>query len=81
MAHTPQRFSPEQVQIINRSTETAEDLVSDHFKLSTGEWLKNRYDIRTCAALEKSEQVTGPFAQLVRYEARPGDAGLPGRAF
>ena len=81
MTHKPKIFNPEQVILINHSTETAEDLVSNHYKLSIGQWLRNRYDIRTSAELENNEQVRGPFAQLIRYEARPCNLGLPGRAF
>ena len=53
----------------------AEELVSNHFKMSPNEWLRPRYDVKTLADLSDAEIVTGPFAQIIRYQGqRKGSA-------
>lgn len=54
----------------------AEELVNNFFKLSSGQWLKNRYDIKTAKDLAVFERVDGPFAQVVKYEGRKKGAPL-----
>ncbi|MCG8565922.1 MAG: hypothetical protein MI747_12650 [Desulfobacterales bacterium] len=54
----------------------AEELVNNHFKLSSGQWLKNRYDIKTLKELDSHEQLNGPLAQVVKYEGRQKDREL-----
>ncbi len=54
----------------------AEELVSDYYKLSSSQWLRRRYDIKTLADLSPDEIVSGPFAQIIRYKAHPKDSCL-----
>lgn len=48
----------------------AEELVSNHYKMSDSQWLRPKYDIRTLTELSPAEIVDGPFAQIIRYEGQ-----------
>ncbi|MDJ0667089.1 MAG: hypothetical protein QNJ61_07415 [Desulfobacterales bacterium] len=68
------KFNPEQLATVNEAVATAEELVSNHFKLSASQWLKRKYDVKTAADLIADEVIEGPFAQVIRYEGRvPSD--------
>jgi hypothetical protein len=64
------RFNAEQIQIINQSVTMAEELVSNHYKMSASQWLRPKYDVKTLVDLTASEIVDGPFAQIIRYEGQ-----------
>ncbi len=59
----------------------AEELVSEYYKMSSSQWLKSRYDVKTATDLAEDEKVTGPFAQVVKYEGRKKDALLKSYTF
>jgi len=61
-------FSPEQVRTINKAVDMAEELVSNHYKMSENQWLHPKYDIQTQVNLSSGEIVSGPFAQIIRYK-------------
>ena len=65
-----EKYSPAQIAIVNNSVAMAEELVSNHYKMSASEWLRPRYDVKTLADLRPEEIVDGPFAQIIRYEGR-----------
>jgi len=69
-------FTAQQLEIVNEAAQMAEELVSNHYKMSTHQWLQRRYDIRTLADLSEAEIVSGPFAQIVRYEGIHRDQSL-----
>lgn len=69
-------FSNAQLQVVQDATQVCEEMVSDHYKMSSSQWLRSRYDIRTWEDLEPHERVTGPFAQVVGYLGRKKDAVL-----
>lgn len=48
----------------------AEELVSNHFKMSASQWLRPKYDVKTMSDLSADEIVDGPFAQIIRYEGQ-----------
>jgi len=54
----------------------AEELVSEHFKMSASEWLRPKFDVKTGTDLSADEIVPGPFAQVIRYEGRLKNASL-----
>ncbi len=54
----------------------AEELVSNHYKMSANQWLRRRYDFKTLADLAPEEIVSGPFAQVIRYEGKKNDHSL-----
>ena len=78
---TPRLFQPNQIIIINDAVAMAEELVSNHYKLSAAQWLRRKYDVRTAADLTPGETIAGPFAQVIRYEGRKRNADLNSEAF
>lgn len=65
------QFSSDDLQVVTRSATMAEELVSNHYKLSASQWLNRKYDIKTQAELDPDELVDGPFAQVIRYKGQP----------
>jgi len=57
------RFTNRQVESVREAVTKAEEVVSDTFKLSSGQW---RYDVKTLAQLTADETVSGPMAQVIR---------------
>ncbi len=68
-----EKYSPDQIVIVNNSVAMAEELVSNHYKMSASEWLRPKYDVKTLADLRPEEIVDGPFAQIIRYEGHRKD--------
>lgn len=75
------KFNKKQIKVVNQASEMAEELVSDYYKLSSSQWLRRRYDIKTLADLAPEEIVSGPFAQIIRYKAHPKDSCLGSSAY
>ncbi len=63
-------FEPMHILVLDEAVMVAEELVSDHFSLTSSQWLKNPYEIRTLAQVEKWEYPGEAYAHLVRY-SRP----------
>jgi hypothetical protein len=78
---TVRRFQSDQILGINDAVAVAEELVSNHYKLSAAQWLRRKYDVKTAVDLSPEEIITGPFAQVIRYEGRKADADLKSEAF
>lgn len=74
-------FNTEEIQIVTDSTEMAEELVSNHYKMSASQWLHPRYDVKTLADLAPEEIVHGPFAQIIRYEGKKRNTTLGSSAY
>ena len=74
-------FDSFELEVVDQSILLAEDLVNSYFKLSSAQWLKNRYDIKTGADLLPHERVTGPFAQVLKYEGRQHGESLGSSAY
>jgi hypothetical protein len=74
-------FNPLQINIITGSVYLAEELVSDFYKLSSSQWLRKKYDIRTAADLSTDEIVNGAFAQILHYKGRPKDSSLESKSY
>ncbi len=62
--------------MINEAVSMAEELVGNFYKLSSVQWRRLRYDIKTRAELAEDEVVAGPFAQVIRYEAKLQEVSL-----
>ena len=75
------RFDAQQLELVTQAVATAEDLVSNHYKMSTSQWLKQRFDVKTQADLTQAETVAGPFAQVIRYEGKQNNRTLGSAAF
>ena len=76
MPKSLKKFTSAQIKVVNNSVALAEELVSDHYKMSAGQWLRPKYDVRTLASLSSAEIVHGPFAQIIRYKGRRNDKSL-----
>ena len=74
-------FDPPQIDIVTNAVSMAEELVSNHYKMSASQWLRQRYDVKTLRDLEPAEIVDGPFAQIIRYRGRRRDYSLESDAF
>jgi hypothetical protein len=73
---TKTTFNAQQLSIVTHAAGMAEELVSNHFKMSASQWLRPKYDVKTLAELDPSEIVEGPFAQIMRYKGQPKRASL-----
>jgi hypothetical protein len=69
-------FSANQFEAVNRAVLLAEELVSNHYKMSSSQWLGPRYDVKTLKELEAGEVIDGPFAQIIRYRGRRKNTSL-----
>ena len=63
-------FSQEQLFIVNQAVTMAEELVSNYYKMSSNEWLRPKYDVKTLDELSPDEIVDGPYAQIIRYQGQ-----------
>ncbi|MBC2694027.1 MAG: hypothetical protein HF982_01850 [Desulfobacteraceae bacterium] len=71
-----QTFNTDQIKIVNESVEIAEELVSNHYKMSASQWLHRKYDVKTLVDLNTDEIVHGPYAQIIRYKGQRKDTSL-----
>lgn len=76
-----EKFSDQQIVTINHVVNMAEDIVSEYYKMSHSQWLRNRYDVKTLSQLEESEIVFGPYAQIVRYFGQRNESQLGSGGF
>ncbi len=74
-------FNAKELFKVDEAVKTSEELVSNYFKMSSAQWLKNRYDIRTARDLAPHERVEGPFAQVIKYEGHKQDIALNSSVF
>ena len=74
--HRLKGFGAEQIKIVNNAVAMAEELVSNHYKMSASQWLGPRYDVKTLADLNPDEIIDGPFAQIIRYKGRRKNTSL-----
>jgi len=64
-------FNKDELSRVDKAVVISEELVNNFYKMSSGQWLKNRYDIQTIKDLAPHERVDGPVAQVIKYEAQP----------
>ncbi len=74
-------FKRDQLGVVNNAVAMAEELVSNHYKMSASQWLRPKYDVKTLAELTEDEIVNGPFAQVIRYEGKLKDGLLGSSAY
>ena len=74
-------FNHSQITVVNNSVKLAEELVSNYYKLSSSQWLKKKYDIKTLVDLTGNEIVDGPFAQILHYKAQRKDSELESASY
>jgi hypothetical protein len=69
-------FDAAQILVVNQAVAMAEELVSNHYKMSLNQWLRPKYDVKTLAELSPDEIVNGPYAQLIRYQGQRRGSSL-----
>jgi len=78
---TARHFNREELLKVDEAVKISEEIVNNFYKMSSGHWLKNRYDIKTAKDLVPHECIDGPFAQVIKYEGRKKDIPLGSSAF
>jgi hypothetical protein len=79
--HEDRFFNNQALEKVDKAVLLAEELVNNFFQLSSGQYLKNRYDIETAKGLVCHERVLGPFAQVIKYEGRKKEVSLGSSSF
>ncbi|NOY68244.1 MAG: hypothetical protein GXP53_01945 [Deltaproteobacteria bacterium] len=69
-------FNEEEMEVVDQSVAVAEELVNNHYKLSTSQMAQLNYDVKTSAHLLAREKAEEHFAQIVRYSAKRKGAVL-----
>jgi hypothetical protein len=69
------------MQVVNEAVALAEDVTSSHFKYSSSQWRRSRYDIRTIGQLQGQEITDRAFAQIIRYMGQPPSSHLSSSRF
>ncbi|MCP3873195.1 MAG: hypothetical protein GY699_08590 [Desulfobacteraceae bacterium] len=75
------QFNQTELLKVDEAVKASEELVNNYFKMSSNQWLKNRYDIKTAKDLAIHEYIDGPFAQVIKYEGRKKDIPLGSSSF
>lgn len=76
-----ERFTQEQIGIVHKAAELAENLVIDHYKISESQWIKSRYDINTLPPDEASLNPSPAMAQVTAWRGYPLGSSLPSAAY
>ncbi len=74
-------FSLSDQKYINEAVTISEELVSNYYKMSSSEWLRGKYEIKTNKDLSKNEFVNGPFAQVVKYHGTRKETSLSSNSY
>lgn len=74
-------FNSDQLQVLNQAVTLAEEVVSNFYKMSTNEWLRPRYDVKTLAELTREEIIDKPFAQIIRYQGKRKGSDLGSESY
>jgi hypothetical protein len=74
-------FTSEQLPIVTQAVGIAEEMVSNHYKMSASQWLRPKYDVKTLAELDPAEIIDGPFAQIIRYQGQPKSVSLTSSSY
>ena len=76
-----EQFNKKQITTVNNSVAVAEEMVSNAYKMSTSQWLHQKYDVKTLLDLSPNEIIHGPFAQIFRFKGQKDDASLESAAY
>lgn len=64
-------FHDTEIEILRHAVFIAEEIISDHYKISTSEWKRYRYDFQSLKDLDPTEIIDRAFAQIYRYTRSP----------
>ncbi|MCG8472328.1 MAG: hypothetical protein MI742_10765 [Desulfobacterales bacterium] len=71
------QFNSRELTLVDHAISVSEELVSDHYKISESQWLRNRFDIRTRA--QHKGTFTTPsddvFAEVIRLQGSLSPVG------
>ena len=59
-------FHPDEIAVLRQAIDIAEELLSEHYKISTSQWKRYRYDIQSLRSLQEEEITDMAFAQIYR---------------
>ena len=76
-----QSFSPVHIQKTARIFSDAEELMGNHFKLSTSDWKRFKYDVKTLQDLDPNEISEEAFATLSKYTCQDESFNFGQRTF
>ncbi|GAB6142869.1 hypothetical protein [Desulfocicer niacini] len=74
-------FNEKQLCLVQEAVSVSEDLVSNYYKMSSAQWIRSCYEVKTAKDLDIQEQVHGPFAQVVGYRAQKKNGCLGSSCF
>lgn len=69
-------FNEKELLLLGEIISQSEEMVADFYKMSDSDWKKFRYEFLTLKDLKEDEIVKGPFAQIVKYNAKPWGSDL-----
>ncbi len=75
------QFNSVELLKVDEAVKVTEELINNYFKMSSGQWLKNCYDIKTAKDLAPHECVDGPVAQVIKYEVSKKEVPLRSFSF
>jgi hypothetical protein len=64
-------FHQDEITVLRQSIDISEELISEHYKISTSQWKQFRYDIQSLKDLQEKEITDAAFAQVHRYSRNP----------
>jgi hypothetical protein len=64
-------FQEDEIAVLGQSIHVSEELISEHYKISTSQWKRYRYDIQSLRHLREKEITDAAFAQIYRYAQSP----------
>ena len=64
-------FQQGEIAVLRQSIDISEELLSEHYKISTSQWKRYRYDIQSLKDLQTKEITDLAFAQIYRYAQSP----------
>jgi hypothetical protein len=64
-------FQQDEITVLRQSIDISEELISEHYKISTSQWKQYRYDIQSLRDLQEKEITDAAFAQVHRYSRNP----------
>ena len=64
-------FEQDEIAVLRQSIDLSEELLSEHYKISTSQWKRYRYDVQSLRDLHDEEITDIAFAQIHRYLRHP----------
>ncbi len=62
-----QFFLPSQMSLLEKAVNVSEEIISDHFSLTTDYWIRNPYEVKTLRDSGAVDIPEGAYAHLLKY--------------